>query len=58
VTQAAERLQDTSRQAVDSLRDRYEDAEEMVRSRPTESVAVCFGVGLFVGLVLGLTMRR
>jgi len=57
VQQTAEKLQDGSRQAVDTLRQGYEDAEELVRQRPTESVAVCFGVGLFVGLVLGLTMR-
>jgi len=57
VEQTAEKIQDGSRQAVDSLRQGYEDAEEFVRQRPSESVAVCFGVGVFVGLVLGLTMR-
>jgi uncharacterized protein YjbJ (UPF0337 family) len=57
VQQAAERIQDGSRQAVDSLRQGYEEAEEFVRQRPSESVAICFGVGVFVGLVLGLSMR-
>src|SRR5580700_3926202 len=42
--QAAERFQESSRQAADALRESYEDAEEFVRQRPTESVAVCFGV--------------
>jgi len=53
VEDAAERVQQKSRQAVESFRDSYEEAEEMVRRRPTESVAVCFGVGVFVGLQIG-----
>lgn len=56
--QAADRVQETTRQAADSLRQGYEDAETLVRDRPTEAVAVCFGVGVFVGLVLGLAIRR
>ena len=58
VEDAAEKIQQRSRQAVESFRDSYEDAEEMVRRRPTESVAVCFGVGVFVGLLVGLSLRR
>jgi ElaB/YqjD/DUF883 family membrane-anchored ribosome-binding protein len=57
VQDAAQRIQDGSRQAVDTFRQGYDDAEEMVRQRPTESVAVCFGVGVFVGLLVGLTLR-
>jgi len=57
VQDAAQRIQDGSRQAMDSFRDNYEEAEEMVRRRPTESVAVCFGIGVFVGLLFGLTLR-
>ena len=33
-------------------------AEEIVRQRPTESIAVCFGVGVFVGLLLGLSLHK
>jgi ElaB/YqjD/DUF883 family membrane-anchored ribosome-binding protein len=58
VEDAAEKIQERSRQAMDSFRGSYEDAEEMVRRRPTESVAVCFGVGVFVGLLVGLSLRR
>jgi uncharacterized protein YjbJ (UPF0337 family) len=58
VEDAAEKIQERSRQAVDSFRDSYEDAEELVRRRPTESVAVCFGVGVFVGLLVGLSLRK
>jgi uncharacterized protein YjbJ (UPF0337 family) len=57
VQQAADRIQDGSRQAVDSMRQGYEEAEEYVRARPTESVAICFGIGVVVGLVLGLSNR-
>jgi uncharacterized protein YjbJ (UPF0337 family) len=57
VQDAAQRIQDGSRQAVESLRQNYEEAEEFVRRRPSESVAVCFGIGLFVGLLFGLNLR-
>jgi ElaB/YqjD/DUF883 family membrane-anchored ribosome-binding protein len=29
----------------------------MVKERPAESVAVCFGAGVLAGLMLGLIMR-
>jgi len=58
VEDAAEKIQQRSQQAVESFRDSYEEAEELVRRRPTESVAVCFGVGVFVGLLVGLSLRR
>jgi uncharacterized protein YjbJ (UPF0337 family) len=57
VQDAAQRIQDGSRQAMDTFRENYEGAEEMVRRRPSESVAVCFGIGVFVGLLFGLTLR-
>jgi uncharacterized protein YjbJ (UPF0337 family) len=57
VEDAAERIQHRSRQAMDSLREGYGEAEEMVRQRPSESVAICFGVGVFVGLLFGLSLR-
>jgi uncharacterized protein YjbJ (UPF0337 family) len=56
--QTADRIQEGSKQAVESFRQGYEDAETFVRDRPSESVAICFGVGVFVGLMLGLTLRR
>jgi uncharacterized protein YjbJ (UPF0337 family) len=58
VEDAAERIQQRSRQAMESFRDSYEEAEDMVRRKPTESVAICFGVGVFVGLLVGLSLRR
>jgi len=55
--QAAESVQETTRQASESMRKGYEEAEHMIKRRPAESAAVCFGVGIVVGLLLGLTMR-
>lgn len=56
--QAADQFQDVSQQASDAVRQGYERAESTVRSRPAESIAVCFGVGIGVGLLLGLAIRR
>jgi uncharacterized protein YjbJ (UPF0337 family) len=57
-THAAESLQEPVKQAADTMRKGYRDAEQMIKQRPGESAAVCFGVGIVVGLLLGLTMRR
>lgn len=35
----------------------HEEAQEMVRRHPMESLAVAFGTGLVAGLVVGLVMR-
>ena len=55
--QTAETIQETTQQAADQLRHGYAEAERMVRQRPFESLAVCFGVGLISGVVIGLFMR-
>ena len=55
--QAAEGLRHGYDQASEAIRHRYEDAEEMIKDRPAESAAVCFGVGMLVGVVLGLALR-
>ena len=56
-TQAAEKVQETSRQAAESLRYGYEEAEHMVKEKPFESMAVCFGSGVIVGVLVGLLLR-
>jgi uncharacterized protein YjbJ (UPF0337 family) len=38
-------------------REGYEQAHEVVRRRPAESVAVAFGTGLLVGVIVGLIAR-
>jgi len=56
--QAAETFRKGYSQATDSVREGYEQAEGMIRERPAESAAVCFGVGMLVGVILGLALRR
>ena len=55
--QAAETVQETSKQAAESVRDGYAEVEAMVRQRPAESLAVCFGVGVITGVVVSLFLR-
>jgi uncharacterized protein YjbJ (UPF0337 family) len=57
VQQAAEAVQETSQQAADSVREGYAEVVDMVRQRPGESLAVCFGVGVITGVVVGLLFR-
>lgn len=38
-------------------REGYEQAHDVVRRRPAESVAVAFGTGLLVGVIVGLIVR-
>jgi uncharacterized protein YjbJ (UPF0337 family) len=54
---AAESVSDTYENITDQVRGGYSDAEGMVRSRPGQSVAVAFGVGMIAGLLVGLTLR-
>ena len=42
----------------DSLSHGYDEAEQMVRRRPAESAAVCFGAGILTGLVVALLIHR
>jgi uncharacterized protein YjbJ (UPF0337 family) len=39
------------------LQDRVHQAEDLVRKRPVESVAVAFGVGVVAGVLVALVMR-
>ena len=55
--QAAETVQETSQQAAKSAREGYAEVENMVRQRPAESLAVCLGVGVITGVVVGLLLR-
>jgi uncharacterized protein YjbJ (UPF0337 family) len=56
--QYAEEGMEQLRGAAEQMRDRtmegYEQAQEMIRRRPAESIAVAFGTGLLVGIVVGL----
>jgi len=55
--QAVDAVQKTSQQAAASVREGYADVEAMVRQRPAESLAVCFGAGVITGVVVGLLLR-
>jgi uncharacterized protein YjbJ (UPF0337 family) len=50
VHEAADRVRERAREG-------YQQANEVVRRRPAETVAVAFGTGLLVGLVIGLMSR-
>ena len=56
--QASEAVQERSQQAAASVREGYAEVEDMVRQRPAESLAVCFGAGCITGVVIGLLLRR
>jgi uncharacterized protein YjbJ (UPF0337 family) len=55
--QANEALHETAEQFRERAREGYEQAHEVVRRRPAESVAVAFGTGLLVGVIVGLIAR-
>ena len=57
-TQAATEASKRAGEAAESVRHGYQEAERMIRQRPAESAAVCFGTGVLVGVLLGLVLRR
>jgi uncharacterized protein YjbJ (UPF0337 family) len=54
---ANEAVHETAEQLRQRAREGYEQAHEVVRRRPAESVAVAFGTGLLVGVIVGLIVR-
>jgi uncharacterized protein YjbJ (UPF0337 family) len=54
---AQESVQDAAKQATEAIKSGYAKTEMTVQQRPMESLAVCFGVGLISGIVVGLMMR-
>ena len=57
-TQMASETSKRAGEAAESVRHGYKEAEKMIRDRPAESAAVCFGTGVLVGVLLGLVLRR
>jgi uncharacterized protein YjbJ (UPF0337 family) len=55
--QAGDRLREHYGQLADGARDRYDEAQDMVRHNPAQSVAAAFGIGLVAGLIVGLALR-
>jgi uncharacterized protein YjbJ (UPF0337 family) len=57
-SQTRQAAQQQYEQAAEAMRGGYRSAEQMVQSRPAESLATAFGVGLVAGLIIGLVSRR
>lgn len=68
VSQAAETVNDYMQGAGEQVREQfghvarrmnegYEQSKEMVQNNPAQSLAVAFGVGSILGLVVGLALR-
>jgi uncharacterized protein YjbJ (UPF0337 family) len=55
--QAGEKLRSATEQARERAMEGYEGAQDMVRRRPTESVAAVFITGVVVGLLIGLMVN-
>jgi len=56
-SQAGEKLRSATGQARDRAIHGYEGAQDIVRHRPTESVAAVFVSGVVVGLLIGLMVN-
>lgn len=54
---AVETVQQTAEQAADQVRAGYQQTEQLIKEKPMESLAVCFGVGIVTGVVAGLMLR-
>jgi uncharacterized protein YjbJ (UPF0337 family)/ElaB/YqjD/DUF883 family membrane-anchored ribosome-binding protein len=50
-------MQDGYQQASRQVQDQMHQAEQMVRTRPVESLAAAFGAGLVTGVLVALVMR-
>jgi ElaB/YqjD/DUF883 family membrane-anchored ribosome-binding protein len=42
---------------VQAMREGYQQAETAIRRHPGEAVAICFGAGLALGVIIGLALR-
>lgn len=54
---AQQAMHETAEHVRQRAREGYEQGREVVRRRPAESVAVAFGTGLLVGVIVGLVVR-
>jgi uncharacterized protein YjbJ (UPF0337 family) len=57
VAHAAESAGQHAHQVSDRIRERYDNAESLVRHHPVETVVTAFGIGLVAGLIAGLAIR-
>ncbi len=58
----AEHYSEAARQQYEQMQQSFQDgyvrAENAIRERPTQSVAVAFGTGVITGLIVGLVLKR
>lgn len=54
VDQAAEMFRGNADEWREKAMHGYEDAQNMIRTRPAESIAIAFGAGLLLGVVVGM----
>lgn len=54
---AGEAVKEQYDKAAQQMESGYEEAREMVQSRPMESVGVAFGAGLIAGTIIALMLR-
>ena len=54
---AAQGVQQTAKAAGEQVRAGYIETERLVRARPAQSLAVCFGAGFVTGVLVGLLLR-
>lgn len=50
--------QDVAKRSSDAIKSGYTKTENTIQQRPIESVAVCFGVGLITGALVGLLIHQ
>lgn len=53
----SERFREEQERLTENVRQGYAQAEQAVRRKPAESLAIAFGVGLVSGLVVGLMLK-
>lgn len=56
--QASTAIRERAKSVADTARTGYENTERLVRDKPAASLAVCFGVGMITGVIVGLAMRK
>ena len=57
VAHRSEAIGQYAHQVGDQVRERYDSAQGLVRSHPTETVIAALGIGLVAGLITGLALR-
>ncbi len=58
VSDAGENVRHEMGRIVGQVQDGYQQSREIVRTHPTQSVAIALGIGLMVGTVFGVTLRN